>query len=165
MEDFCPVPNQSAFVSIELNIVIMMMMTMMVIINDNFIIAVIDKNAFLPSWSFSPSHESLYCTCYYTPVNQPEANKEQAENKAKRVASGDQSAMILEQKKKKKVKSLNKGVVVSFGWRWSRVVDNEAVGPIAGLCRLRDPESTNCSSVFECASFVLLSRRRPARSS
>lgn len=79
--------------SIELNIVIMMMMTMMVIINDDFIIAVIDNNAFLPSWSFSPSHESLYGTCYYTPVNQAEANKEQAENKAKRAASGDQSAM------------------------------------------------------------------------
>lgn len=45
------------------------------------------------------------------------------------------------------------------------MVDNEVVGSIAGLCRLRDPESTNCSSVFECASFVLLSRRCPARSS
>lgn len=59
-------------------------MTMMVIINHYFIIAIID-NIFLPfTWSFTLSHEPLYGTCYYTPAIQPEANKEQAENKAKR---------------------------------------------------------------------------------
>lgn len=86
MEDFYPVLHQSVFMFVELHIVIMMMMmAMIVVINNYVIISIIDIHIFLPCrWSFTPSHESLYGTCCYTPVIQPEANKQQAENRAKK---------------------------------------------------------------------------------
>lgn len=77
---------------VELHIVIMMMVTMMVIISSYFITAITDNNIFLPyRWSFTPSHESLFGANYCPPVIQPEANIEQAQNKATRGTSGDQS--------------------------------------------------------------------------
>lgn len=82
---------------VELHIVIMMMVTMMVISASYFIIAIIDNNIFLPfRWSFIPSLEFLFGANYCAPVIQPEANIEQAQNKATRGTSGDQSAMILD---------------------------------------------------------------------
>lgn len=115
MEDFYPVLHQSVFMFVDLHIMIMMMMAMMVVINNDVIIAIIDIHIFLPyRWSFTPS-QSLYGTCYYTPVIQPEANKQQAEKRAKRAPAGDKSATILDQKKKKELKHRHRGVLW-LGW-------------------------------------------------
>lgn len=136
VENFCPVLHQSKFMLVELHIVIMMMMPMMVIITSYFTIAIIDNNIFLRfRWSFTPSHEFLFGANYCAPVIQPEANIEQAKNKATRCTSGDQSAMILDpppKKKKKCTKSLNMAIMVSFGWGGRTVLSITE-----GLCRTR----------------------------
>lgn len=106
VEDFCPVLHHSKFMHVELHIVIMRMVTMMVIITSYFIITIIDNNVFRPyRWSFTPSHESLYGANDCAPVIQPEANIEQAQNKATRGTSGDQSALILDPPPKKQNKT------------------------------------------------------------
>lgn len=100
MQDFCLVLHPSAFMFVELRVVIRRIIMMMVINNNYFIIAIIANNIFLPYGALP--HLTSFCAVNVITLLEfsQKQNKEQAENKGKRAAS-DQSAMISEQKKKK----------------------------------------------------------------